>query len=92
MDEERNWLPVNQVDAETWGKVDQAWQEANGALDRGIALYRAHREVTTCPHPTCVGAGFGEALEHMEAFELRGLLHAAIHRIEVTRLEREAGL
>lgn len=92
MDEPRDWLPVNQVDAEMWGKVEEAWQEANAALDRGIAHYRHHREHTVCPHPTCVSAGFGDALEAMGAHELRGLLHAAIHRIEVNRLEREAGL
>lgn len=85
------WLPQHMT-AEQWGVVEEQWQAANDSLDRGIALYREHREHTSCPHPACVSDQFCDAIERMPEDIAKGLLHAAIHRLEVIRLEKEAGL
>lgn len=86
------YLRPAEVDAETWGHIEEVWNAANQGLDQGIAAYRRHRDATNCPHPTCVGADFAEAVDRMEPHIMKGLLHAAIHRLEVMRLEKEAGL
>lgn len=89
--EDGSWVPA-ELSAEQWGIVEEEWQAANDSLDQGIELYRAHREGTACPHPACVSDAFAHALEHMPEQIMKALLHAAIHRLEVNRLEKEAGL
>lgn len=94
MDEELEEFRMRPEDLtlEDWAKVEVLWKESNEVLDLAINCYRIDRENGHQPHPAIVTQGFAAGVLSMGLEELRALVHAAIHRIEVMRLEKEAGL
>lgn len=91
-DKEPLRIAPEDLSADDWAMVEHLWQESNEVLDLAIQCYRQDREHGTQPHPAVVTEGFSEGIMSMDITQLRALLHAAIHRIEVMRLEKEAGL
>jgi len=85
-------MAVNASDVEDWGHVDGLWETAVEQVGTLVQLYREHREVSVCPHPTCTSLRFAQIMEDIELHHAAALLHAAVHRIETMRMEREAGL
>lgn len=85
-------MPVSDMTAEDWAEVEVVWRSVNEVLDKAIHYYRHDREHGTQPHPTIVTEGFSRSMMDLDEEALRALLHAAIHRLEVNRLEKEAGL
>lgn len=77
---------------EEWAMVERSWAACNEDLDRALAMYAQHRSYGNCSHPTCVTPAWEAQMEALDDNTLRALLHAAIHRLEVARLEKEAGL
>jgi len=80
---------VQDLTGDEWANVIEVWDAAGEALDEIMEQYASHRELDNCAHPACTGTWLAQFLNTVDARTAAMLLHVAMNRLEVARLEKE---
>lgn len=83
---------VSEMTPKDWERADRMWTMAGESLDTMLEEYQEHRDEHKCPHPACTNGNMADLLATLPRDVVAMLLHVAMNRLDVHRLEKEMRL